>query len=90
MSFRLDQGDAEGSDCFALTAETIIDEAVKLHYIGGTYANTRPTEFLCLVLKLLQIQPEKEIVMEYLRAEEFKCARGCSATRLIVSDTCEP
>ena len=63
--------------CFALTAETIIDEAVKLKYVGGTYANTRPTEFLCLVLKLLQIQPEKEIVMEYLRAEEFKCGARC-------------
>ena len=83
MSSRLDQSDAEGSDCFALTAETIIDEAVKLHYIGGTYANTRPTEFLCLVLKLLQIQPEKEIVMEYLRAEEFKCALVYPAARLI-------
>lgn len=41
--------------------------------IGGVYANQRPTEFLCLTLKLLQLQPEKEILMEYLTAEEFKC-----------------
>jgi hypothetical protein len=40
--------------------------------IGGVYANQRPTEFLCLTLKLLQLQPEKEILMEYLTAEEFK------------------
>ena len=38
------------------------------------YGNQRPTEFLCLLLKLLQIQPEKEIFIEYLQAEEFKCA----------------
>lgn len=40
--------------------------------IGGVYANQRPTEFLCLTLKLLQLQPEKEILIEYLTAEEFK------------------
>lgn len=27
---------------------------------------------MCLLLKLLQIQPEKEILVEYLQAEEFK------------------
>jgi pre-mRNA-splicing factor 38A len=58
--------------CFALTAETLIDKAVELKYIGGTYGNTRPTEFLCLALKLLQLQPGREIILEYLRAEEFK------------------
>lgn len=58
--------------CFALNAATIIDRAVELEAVGGTYANTRPTEFICLVLKLLQLQPEREIVLEYLRAEEFK------------------
>jgi pre-mRNA-splicing factor 38A len=43
-------------------------------YVGGVYGNQRPTEFLCLLLKLLQIQPEKEILVEYLRADEFKYA----------------
>jgi pre-mRNA-splicing factor 38A len=37
------------------------------------YGNQRPTNFICLLLKLLQIQPEKEILLEYLQAEEFKC-----------------
>ena len=27
---------------------------------------------MCLLLKLLQIQPEKEILVEYLQADEFK------------------
>jgi hypothetical protein len=55
-------------------AASIIDKAIELHTIGGVYGNQRPTEFLCLLLKLLQIQPEKEILIEYLQAEEFKYA----------------
>lgn len=54
-------------------AESIIDKALEVHNIGGVYGNQRPTEFLCLLLKLLQIQPEKEILVEYLQADEFKC-----------------
>lgn len=50
----------------------MIDKAIALPSIGGVYANQRPTEFLCLTLKLLQLQPQKEILVEYLRAEEFK------------------
>ncbi|SCZ93525.1 BZ3500_MvSof-1268-A1-R1_Chr6-3g08716 [Microbotryum saponariae] len=65
--------------CFALDAATVIDEALKLQYLGGTYANTRPTEFMCLTLKLLQLQPEREIILEYLRAEEFKYLRALAA-----------
>ena len=53
-------------------AESIIDKAIEIRCIGGVYGNQRPTEFLCLLLKLLQIQPEKEILIEYLRADEFK------------------
>jgi len=65
--------------CFALTAASIIDKATELRYIGGVYGNQRPTEFLCLLLKLLQIQPEKEILIEYLQAEEFKYLRALAA-----------
>jgi pre-mRNA-splicing factor 38A len=39
-----------------LTAETLIDEGIKLKYIGGTYGgNLKPSKFLILVLKMLQI-----------------------------------
>ncbi|KAJ3866915.1 MAG: PRP38 family-domain-containing protein [Lentinula lateritia] len=65
--------------CFALTAESLIDKALELKWIGGVYGNQRPTEFMCLLLKLLQIQPEKEILIEYLRAEEFKYLRALAA-----------
>ncbi|KAI9443353.1 PRP38 family-domain-containing protein [Lactarius indigo] len=65
--------------CFALTAESLIDPAIKLRSIGGVYGNQKPTEFLCLLLKLLQIQPEKEILLEYLQADEFKYLRALAA-----------
>ncbi|CAK5264050.1 unnamed protein product [Mycena citricolor] len=65
--------------CFALTAESLIDKAIEVNYIGGVYGNQRPTEFLCLLLKLLQIQPEKEILIEYMQAEEFKYLRALAA-----------
>jgi pre-mRNA-splicing factor 38A len=59
--------------CFALNAVTIIDRAASLQYVGGTFGgHNQPTEFICLVLKLLQLQPSKEIILEYLRAEDFK------------------
>lgn len=45
-----------------------------MNAIGGVYGNQKPTEFMCLLLKLLQIQPEKEILLEYLQADEFKYA----------------
>ena len=53
-------------------AESLIDLAIKVRSIGGVYGNQKPTEFMCLLLKLLQIQPEKEILVEYLQADEFK------------------
>ncbi|TIA84479.1 hypothetical protein E3P94_00282 [Wallemia ichthyophaga] len=70
--------------CFALTAETIIDKAVEMQSIGGVYGNARPLPFMCLLLKLLQLQPEREIIFEYLQAEEFKYLRALAAmyTRL--------
>ena len=63
------------------SAETLIDKAIELKAIGGVYGNQKPTEFLCLLLKLLQIQPEKEILVEYLQADEFKCV---SVARCVV------
>ncbi|PVF98482.1 PRP38-domain-containing protein [Serendipita vermifera] len=66
-------------ECFALTAVSLIDKAIKLNTIGGVYDNTKPTQFICLLLKLLQIQPEKEIIVEYLLVEEYKYLRALAA-----------
>eukprot|EP01029_Cantina_marsupialis_P019621 TRINITY_DN45637_c0_g1_i1.p1 TRINITY_DN45637_c0_g1~~TRINITY_DN45637_c0_g1_i1.p1 ORF type:complete len:300 (+),score=91.18 TRINITY_DN45637_c0_g1_i1:86-985(+) len=67
-------------ECFGLSAEDIVDKAMDLKYIGGTYAgNNKPTPFICLVLKLLQIQPSKEIILEFIKTEEFKYVRALGA-----------
>jgi len=73
--------------CFALDAESIVDRAVDITHVGGTYGGMqKPTPFLCLTLKLLQIQPEREVVLEYLRQEEFKYLTALGA--LYVRLTC--
>lgn len=67
-------------ECFALTAELVVDKAMDLRYVGGTFAgNIKPTPFICLVLKMLQIQPEKDIVVEFIKNEEYKYVRALGA-----------
>ncbi|KAJ3141701.1 hypothetical protein HDU90_006044 [Geranomyces variabilis] len=73
--------------CFALTAETIIDKAVALQSIGGQYGNQKPTEFLCLALKMLQLQPEKEILRLYIQNEDYKYLRALGAFYLRLTGT---
>ncbi|XP_067002560.2 pre-mRNA-splicing factor 38A [Anabrus simplex] len=67
-------------ECFALSAELLVDKAMELRFIGGVHGgNIKPTPFLCLVLKMLQIQPEKDIVVEFIKNEEFKYVRALGA-----------
>ena len=67
--------------CFALTAETLIDRAFEdLKYVGGTFgAYHRPCKFLCLLLKMLQIQPDEDIVLEFVRQTDHKYLRALGA-----------
>ena len=53
--------------CFGLNCATLCDRAAELRFIGGTYGGMgKPTPFLCLAFKLLQLVPEDEIILEYL------------------------
>lgn len=62
--------------CFGLDAETVVDRAGELKWAGGTFgAQQKPTPFLCLLLKLLQLQPSEPIVRAYIDAEEHKYLR---------------
>lgn len=59
---------------------------MELKDFGGCYGgNKKPTKFLCLTLKMLQIQPEKEIVIEFIKNEEYKYVRllGAFYLRLV-------
>ncbi|KAI9825130.1 MAG: hypothetical protein M1832_001450 [Thelocarpon impressellum] len=66
--------------CFALNEATLCDRAAELTFIGGTFgAAQRPAPFLCLAFKLLQLNPERDIIMAYLEAEDFKYLRALAA-----------
>lgn len=69
--------------CFGLTSETIIDKAVALKHCGGTCGgNLKPTDFLSLTLKMLQLQPEKEIILTFIQNDDFKYLRLLGALYL--------
>ena len=66
--------------CFGLTAESLVDKAMNLEAVGGTFGGVRePTKFIQLTLKMLQIQPEKEIVIEFIKNDDYKYVRALGA-----------
>lgn len=74
--------------CFGLTAETLVDKAMELDHLGGTYGgNRKPTPFMCLVMKMLQIQPDKEIVVEFIKNDDYKYVRVLGAFYLRLTGT---
>lgn len=57
--------------CFGLNAATLCDRAAELTFVGGTYGGLgKPTPFLCLAFKLLQLVPERDIILAYLNWPE--------------------
>lgn len=73
-------------ECFGLTAEGVVAKAAELKYVGGMHGQPqKPSEFLCLALKLLQIAPERGVVLEFVRNEDFKYLRllGAFYLRLV-------
>ncbi|EKD14320.1 uncharacterized protein L3040_008328 [Drepanopeziza brunnea f. sp. 'multigermtubi'] len=66
--------------CFAVNEADIVDRVVAhVTFIGGTYGDAqRPSPFLCLAFKLLQLGPTDEILTEYLEygGEKFKYLRA--------------
>ncbi|XP_059118599.1 pre-mRNA-splicing factor 38A-like [Peromyscus eremicus] len=75
-------------ECFGLTAELVVDKAMELKFVGGVYGgNIKPTPFLCLTLKMLQIQPEKDIIVEFIKNEDFKYVRMLGALYMRLTGT---
>jgi hypothetical protein len=70
---------------WCIAAETLVDKAMELDHFGGTFGgNRKATPFMCLTLKMLQIQPEKEIVVEFIKNEDYKwVAISCRAFFLL-------
>ncbi|KAI6251253.1 Pre-mRNA-splicing factor [Erysiphe necator] len=66
--------------CFAVNEADVVNRVVQsVNFIGGTYGDSqRPSPFLCLAFKLLQLSPSDEILQEYLQygGEKFKYLRA--------------
>ena len=66
--------------CFGVNEADIVDRVVDhVSFIGGTYGVTqKPTPFLCLAFKLLQLAPDDDVLKEYLSygGEKFKYLRA--------------
>ncbi|KAG6064871.1 hypothetical protein E4U32_007944 [Claviceps aff. humidiphila group G2b] len=69
--------------CFAVNEADIIDRVVEhVTFVGGTYGDSqKPSPFLCLAFKLLELGPSDEILAEYLSygGEEFKYLRALAS-----------
>ncbi|KAL2198634.1 PRP38 family-domain-containing protein [Corynascus similis CBS 632.67] len=69
--------------CFGVNEADIVDRVVEhVDHVGGvTGTAQRPTPFLCLAFKLLQLAPSDEILDEYLGfgGEKFKYLRALAA-----------
>jgi len=69
--------------CFAVNETDIVDRVVEhVDFIGGVYGIVqKPTPFLCLAFKLLQLAPSDAILTEYLNfgGDKFKYLRALAA-----------
>ncbi|RYP22672.1 hypothetical protein DL765_001522 [Monosporascus sp. GIB2] len=69
--------------CFGLNEADVVDRVAEhVSFVGGTYGDAqRPSPFLCLAFKLLQLGPGDDIVREYLGfgGERFKYLRALAA-----------
>ena len=65
----------KASVLLSLIAELLVDEAMALDFVGGVIGgNVKPTPFICLILKMLQIQPSKDIIIEFIKNPDYKWA----------------
>ncbi|RYP87843.1 hypothetical protein DL769_000435 [Monosporascus sp. CRB-8-3] len=69
--------------CFGLNEADVVDRVAEhVSFVGGTYGDAqRPSPFLCLAFKLLQLGPGDDVVREYLSfgGERFKYLRALAA-----------
>jgi pre-mRNA-splicing factor 38A len=68
--------------CFGVNEADVVDRVVAhVRFVGGTYGSAaleRPSPFLCLAFKLLQLAPGDDVLREYLAfgGERFKYLRA--------------
>ena len=69
--------------CFGVNEADVVDRVAEhVRFVGGTYGDAqRPTPFLCLAFKLLQLAPGDDVLREYLGfgGARFKYLRALAA-----------
>ncbi|KAI9676140.1 MAG: hypothetical protein M1817_000885 [Caeruleum heppii] len=66
--------------CFGLNEASLCDRAAEVGFVGGTFGpQQRPAPFLCLLFKMLQLGPGRDIVEAYLYNEDFKYLTALAA-----------
>lgn len=58
--------------CYGVNAASFCNRCADLTSIGGLHGYHRATPFLCLVLKLILINPPREIIDEMIKQKYFK------------------
>jgi pre-mRNA-splicing factor 38A len=72
-------------NCYGVTIADVASLATDLSHVGGLYGQARkPTAFICLVLKLLQLGPTSDMLQEFFDQSHFKYATLVAAFYLRV------
>lgn len=73
--------------CVAVSFKVTVEKARSLQYVGGTFGSIqKPTPFICLLLKLLQLAPSYEDVQSCLTSSgKYSAALGLFYARLAFS-----
>ncbi|CCH45014.1 Pre-mRNA-splicing factor [Wickerhamomyces ciferrii] len=58
--------------CFNVNAALILDRCVEIRCVGGLETSGKPMGFICLLVKLIQLMPQREIIEFYLNQGKFK------------------
>ena len=59
--------------CFGVNLVTLIDRVQNLKGVGGVYGMFRePSNFICLFLKLLELEPSKEVIYYILNTKSWQ------------------
>lgn len=67
-------------ECFGLTVTGVMEKSTKLTHIGGSFGmHSQPIPFICLALKLLQLQPDHDMVLALIEQDDFKYMRALAA-----------
>lgn len=75
--------------CFGVSVSDVVSLVTDLRFVGGlSGAARKPSPFICLVLKLLQLGPTRDVVQEFFAQPHFKYATILAAFYLrLVGDT---